>query len=176
MRQLHLTEAAAALRKRAQEKRTAMERSLEYGNGQNGDPRREGQKPYRHDHYSRTNQQGRILSFEHVSQFFQPDVWYWKITTREGKVGLFMLFWGLHGCFATDDGAVIWGKWIQREEGLLIDNNLLIDAVTGEKVVPLLDSNLKLMNIKLDPKYRVKIPTFEENPGAWLPIGLTPFK
>lgn len=119
---------------------------------------------------------GEFSAFEHVSQFFQPDVWHWKITTREGKAGLFMLFWELHGCFATDDGAVIWGKWIQREEGLLIDNNLLIDAVTGEKVVPLLDSNLKLMNIKLDPKYRVKIPTFEENPGAWLPIGLTPFK
>lgn len=119
---------------------------------------------------------GEFSAFEHVSQFFRPYVWYWKITTEKGKAGLFMIFWELRACFATDDGAVTWGKWIQREEGLLIDNNLLIDAFSGGKIIPLLDCNCKLMNIKLDPKYRVRIPTLEEDPFAWIPITSTPFK
>lgn len=120
--------------------------------------------------------EGEFSAFEHVSQFFQPYVWYWKITTWDGKAGLFMIFWDLHACFATDDGAVTWGKWIYREQGLLIGNTRLLDAFTGKEFIPLLDWDLKPVSIKLDPKYRVKIPTLAEDRLAWLPVTLTAFK
>jgi hypothetical protein len=118
---------------------------------------------------------GEFSAFGHVSQYFQPYVLYWKIETMEGKAGLFMIFWDLHACFATDDGAVTWGKWIKREEGLLIANNLFIDAFNGQEFVPVLDGNLKPMNIKLDPKYRLRIPTLAEDAMAWFPIKATAF-
>lgn len=120
--------------------------------------------------------EGEFSAFEHVSQFFQPYVWYWKITTWDGKAGLFMIFWDLHACFATDDGAVTWGKWIYRQQGLLIGNTRLLNAFTGKEFVPLLDWDLKPVSIKLDPKYRVKIPTLAEDRFAWLPVTLTAFK
>jgi len=117
--------------------------------------------------------EGEFSAFGHVSKFFQPYVWYWKITTWDGKAGLFMVFWDLRACFATDDGAVTWGKWIWREKGLLINNDLLIDAFTGKEFIPRLDRNSKLTSLNLDPTYRVEIPTLAEDPEAWLPITLT---
>lgn len=118
---------------------------------------------------------GEFSAFGHVSQYCRPYVLFWKIVTLEGKAGLFMIFWDLHACFATDDGAVTWGKWIKCEEGLLIANNLFIDAFNGQEYIPVLDENLKPMNIKLDPKYRVRIPTLAEDAMAWFPITATAF-
>ena len=118
---------------------------------------------------------GEFSAFGHVSQYLQPYVLYWKIETLDGKSGLFMVFWDLHACFATDDGAVIWGMWIKREEGLLIANNRFIDAFNGQEYIPVLDGNLKPMDIKLDPKYRMRIPTLAEDAMAWFPITATAF-
>ncbi|MHC1753735.1 hypothetical protein [Humidesulfovibrio sp.] len=119
---------------------------------------------------------GEFSAFGHVSQYFQPYVWYWKIETLEGKAGLFMIFWDLHACFATDDGAVTWGKWIRRHEGLLIANNLFIDALNGQILSPLVGRYFEPISIKLDPKYQVKIPTLEEDRSSWFAITSTPFK
>lgn len=77
---------------------------------------------------------GEFSAFGHVSQYFQPYVWHWKIETLKGKAGLFMIFWDLHACFATDDGAVTWAKWIKWEGGLLLPIISSSTAITARSM------------------------------------------